>query len=191
MKKFLLSYYLPDKIIYLLFHNFRKLHLNQLVRTLGVVTATTGVLPQLSLVKYDCSKCGYILGPYTQTQNQEIKPNRCPECQSLGPFIVSNFISLNFFSFYLEILVMSCLIRNHCQQINMEQTIYRNYQKITIQESPGRIPAGRIPRSKDCILLSDLVDRSKPGDEVDLTAIYTNNYDGSLNTEEVNISIQH
>lgn len=27
---------------------FRKLHLNQLVRTLGVVTATTGVLPQLS-----------------------------------------------------------------------------------------------------------------------------------------------
>ncbi|XP_008204892.1 DNA replication licensing factor Mcm2 [Nasonia vitripennis] len=134
---------------------FRKLHLNQLVRTLGVVTATTGVLPQLSIVKYDCSKCGYTLGPYTQTQNQEIKPNRCPECQSLGPFI-----------------------------INMEQTVYRNYQKITIQESPGRIPAGRIPRSKDCILLSDLVDRCKPGDEVDLTAIYKTNYDGSLNTEE-------
>ena len=70
----------------------------------------------------------------------------------------------------------------------MEQTIYRNYQKITIQESPGRIPAGRIPRSKDCILLSDLVDRCKPGDEVDLTAIYTNNYDSSLNTDEVIIT---
>lgn len=67
----------------------------------------------------------------------------------------------------------------------MEQTIYRNYQKITIQESPGRIPAGRIPRSKDCILLSDLCDRCKPGDEIDITAIYTNNYDGSLNTEQV------
>lgn len=67
----------------------------------------------------------------------------------------------------------------------MEQTIYRNYQRITIQESPGRIPAGRIPRSKDCILLSDLVDRCKPGDEIDLTAIFHNNYDGSLNTEEV------
>ncbi|KAK2586721.1 hypothetical protein KPH14_011756 [Odynerus spinipes] len=134
---------------------FRKLHLNQLVRTLGVVTATTGVLPQLSVVKYDCTKCGYVLGPFVQSQNSEVKPASCPECQSFGPFM-----------------------------INMEQTIYRNYQRITIQESPGRIPAGRIPRSKDCILLSDLCDRCKPGDEIDVTAIYTNNYDGSLNTEQ-------
>lgn len=66
----------------------------------------------------------------------------------------------------------------------MEQTIYRNYQKITIQESPGKIPAGRIPRSKACILLADLCDRAKPGDEIDVTGIYTNNYDGSLNTEQ-------
>lgn len=133
---------------------FRKLHLNQLVRTLGVVTATTGVLPQLSVIKYDCVKCGYILGPFVQSQNTEVKPGSCPECQSAGPF-----------------------------SINMEQTLYRNYQKITLQESPGRIPAGRIPRSKDCILLSDLCDQCKPGDEIEVTGIYTNNYDGSLNTE--------
>ncbi|XP_012276797.1 DNA replication licensing factor Mcm2 [Orussus abietinus] len=134
---------------------FRKLHLNQLVRTLGVVTATTGVLPQLSIVKYDCTKCGNVLGPFVQSQSTEVKPGSCPECQSNGPFM-----------------------------INMEQTIYRNYQKISIQESPGRVPAGRIPRTKDCILLSDLCDRCKPGDEIDVTAIYTNSYDGSLNTEQ-------
>lgn len=134
---------------------FRKLHLNQLVRTLGVVTATTGVMPQLSIIKYDCVKCGYILGPFVQSQNIETKPGSCPECQSSGPF-----------------------------SINMEQTLYRNYQKITIQESPGRIPAGRIPRSKDCILLSDLCDICKPGDEVEITGVYTNNYDGSLNTDQ-------
>lgn len=133
---------------------FRKLHLNQLVRTMGVVTATTGVLPQLSVVKYDCVKCGYIIGPFVQNQNSEVKPGSCPECQSGGPF-----------------------------SINMEQTLYRNYQKITLQESPGRIPAGRIPRSKDCILLADLCDQCKPGDEVEVTGIYTNNYDGSLNTD--------
>lgn len=133
---------------------FRKLHLNQLVRTLGVVTATTGVLPQLSVIKYDCVKCGYVLGPFVQSQNAEIKPGSCPECQSIGPF-----------------------------SINMEQTLYRNYQKVTLQESPGRIPAGRIPRSKDCILLADLCDQCKPGDEIEVTGIYTNNYDGSLNTE--------
>lgn len=67
----------------------------------------------------------------------------------------------------------------------MEQTVYRNYQKVTIQESPGSIPAGRIPRSKDCILLADLCDRCKPGDEVEIIGVYTNNYDGSLNTEHV------
>ncbi|XP_018331325.1 DNA replication licensing factor Mcm2 isoform X2 [Agrilus planipennis] len=133
---------------------FRKLHVNQLVRTLGVVTATTGVMPQLSIVKYDCSKCGFILGPFVQSQYNEVQPGACPECQSTGPFM-----------------------------INMEQTLYRNYQRITLQESPGRIPAGRVPRSKDCILLADLCDRCKPGDEVDVTGVYTNNYDGSLNTE--------
>lgn len=133
---------------------FRKLHLNQLVRTMGVVTATTGVLPQLSVIKYDCVKCGYVIGPFVQNQNTEVKPGSCPECQSGGPF-----------------------------SINMEQTLYRNYQKITLQESPGRIPAGRIPRSKDCILLADLCDQCKPGDEVEVTGIYTNNYDGSLNTD--------
>lgn len=67
---------------------FRKLHLNQLVRTLGVVTATTGVLPQLSVVKYDCVKCGYIMGPFVQSQTTEVKPGSCPECQSAGPFTV-------------------------------------------------------------------------------------------------------
>lgn len=54
---------------------------------------------------------------------------------------------------------------------------------ITLQESPGRIPAGRIPRSKEVILLSDLCDMCRPGDEIEVTGVYTNNYDGSLNTE--------
>jgi DNA replication licensing factor MCM2 len=75
------------------------------------------------------------------------------------------------------------LINNDVTQVNMEQTIYRNYQKIVVQESPSRIPPGRVPRSKDCILLGDLCDRCKPGDEVDITAIYSNQYNGSLNTK--------
>lgn len=68
---------------------FRKIHLNQLIRTTGVVSSTTGVLPQLSIIKYDCGKCGYILGPFVQSQNAEVKPGSCPECQSNGPFTVS------------------------------------------------------------------------------------------------------
>merc|ERR1712223_724935 len=135
--------------------SLRQLHLNQLIRTSGVVTASTGVLPQLSLIKYDCDKCNYVLGPFVQNQNQETKPGVCPQCQSRGPF-----------------------------SVNMEQTLYKNFQRITIQESPGKVPAGRLPRSKDAILLGDLCDTCRPGDEIELTGVYTNNYDGSLNTAQ-------
>ena len=135
--------------------SLRQLHLNQLIRTSGVVTASTGVLPQLSLIKYDCDKCNYVLGPFIQNQNQETKPGVCPQCQSRGPF-----------------------------SVNMEQTLYKNFQRITIQESPGKVPAGRLPRSKDAVLLGDLCDTCRPGDEIELTGVYTNNYDGSLNTAQ-------
>ncbi|MEQ2168248.1 MCM DNA helicase complex subunit [Goodea atripinnis] len=115
----------------------RQLHLNQLIRTSGVVSSCTSVLPQLSMVKYNCNKCNFVLGPFFQSQNQEVKPGSCPECQSQGPF-----------------------------EINMEETVYQNYQRISIQESPGKVAAGRLPRSKDAILLADLVDCCKPGDEI-------------------------
>ena len=133
--------------------SLRQLHLNQLIRTCGVVTTSTGILPQLCMVKYDCVKCRFILGPFYQGQNEEMKPGSCPQCQSRGPF-----------------------------EINMEQTLYQNYQKIRIQESPSKVAAGRLPRSKDVVLLADLVDSCKPGDEIEVTGIYRNNYDGSLNT---------
>lgn len=130
----------------------RTLHVNQLIRTQGVVNSATGVIPQLSLVHYDCLKCSYTLGPFVQNPDTEIKVGTCPGCQSVGPF-----------------------------SINMEETIYRNYQRLTIQESPGKVSAGRVPRAKDVILLNDLCDSCRPGDEIDLTGIYSISYDGSLN----------
>ena len=47
-----------------------------------------------------------------------------------------------------------------------QQTIYQNFQKIKIQESPSKVAAGRLPRYKDVILTGDLVDSCKPGDEI-------------------------
>ncbi|VDM35030.1 unnamed protein product [Hydatigera taeniaeformis] len=135
--------------------SLRHLHLNQLVRTSGVVTSASSVMPQLSVVRYNCVKCSCVIGPFVQNQlSNEVKPTLCSECQSTGPF-----------------------------EINLEKTVYKNYQRITIQESPGKVPPGRLPRSKDAILLGDLVDSCKPGDEVELTGIYTNNYSGSLNVQ--------
>ncbi|GAQ88362.1 DNA replication licensing factor MCM2 component [Klebsormidium nitens] len=134
--------------------DIRQLHLNCLIKTGGVVTRRTGVFPQLQQVKFDCVKCGFVLGPFFQNTTHEVKPGSCPECQSKGPFA-----------------------------INVEQTIYRNYQKITLQESPGSVPAGRLPRYKDVILLHDLIDQARPGEEIEVTGIYTNNFDAALNTK--------
>ena len=53
----------------------------------------------------------------------------------------------------------------------MELTLYKNYQRITIQESPGKVTAGRLPRSKDAIVLGDLCDSCKPGDEIEVGSI--------------------
>jgi len=132
--------------------SLRQLHLNQLIRTSGVVSGSSGVLPQLNMCKFDCAKCGYVVGPFYQSQGEEIKVGTCPECQSQGPF-----------------------------NLNQEQTLYKNYQRITIQESPGKVRAGRLPRSKDAILTGDLCDICKPGDEIELTGVYSNSYDSSLN----------
>ncbi|EFX02877.1 DNA replication licensing factor mcm2 [Grosmannia clavigera kw1407] len=130
----------------------RQSHLNCLVRVSGVVTRRSGVFPQLKYVKFDCTKCGVTLGPFQQEANVEVKVSYCQSCQSRGPFT-----------------------------LNSEKTVYRNYQKLTLQESPGTVPAGRLPRHREVILLWDLIDRAKPGEEIEVTGIYRNNYDAQLN----------
>lgn len=80
------------------------------------------------------------------------KPSNCFECQSRGPFVV-----------------------------NSAETIYKDFQKITIQEVPGTVPPGTLPRSKEILLYYDLIDCAKPGEEVEVTGIYKNNFNISLN----------
>ncbi|KAI1161203.1 MCM-domain-containing protein [Nemania serpens] len=141
-----------DLPVHYTLRQLRQSHLNCLVRVSGVVTRRTGVFPQLIYVKFDCTKCGVTLGPFQQESNVEVKIKYCQNCQSRGPFTV-----------------------------NSEKTIYRNYQKLTLQESPGTVPAGRLPRTREVILLCDLIDRAKPGEEIEVTGIYRNNYDAQLN----------
>lgn len=54
-------------------------------------------------------------------------------------------------------------------QVNSAETVYGNYQKLTLQESPGSVPAGRLPRHKEVVLLGDLIDVVRPGEEVEVT----------------------
>lgn len=55
---------------------------------------------------------------------------------------------------------------------------------MTIQESPGKVPAGRIPRSKDVLLLNDLIDLVKPGEIVEITGVYRHSFDIGMNSKQ-------
>ena len=44
--------------------------------------------------------------------------------------------------------------------------MYQNYQQVKVQESPNDVPAGRVPRHKTVVLMDDLIDRAKPGQQV-------------------------
>jgi DNA replication licensing factor MCM2 len=70
--------------------DLRRSNLNNLVRVSGVVTRRSGVFPQLKYVKFDCRKCGAVLGPFYQDATKEVKISYCANCESKGPFPVNS-----------------------------------------------------------------------------------------------------
>ena len=67
----------------------RTWHLGNLIKVRGVVTRRSGVFPQLSLVKWDCGRCGTTMGPFVVGDNaDDVKPKQCVACQAKGGFTV-------------------------------------------------------------------------------------------------------
>ena len=127
----------------------RQVHLNALIKFKGVVTKRTQVFPQYAQMYFRC-QCGDIKGPIYDADPYEAKKSlaQCIICHQRGPYVVDEV-----------------------------KTVYRNYQKLTVQETPGTVPPGRVPRQKEVFVLHDLVDQARPGDEVEIHGIYINRYD--------------
>lgn len=121
----------------------RQSHLNRLFRTQGVVSSASSSIPQLSKVCLECLSCSYIVGPFEVKQSLMDEVKTCPNCQLCGRFT-----------------------------LNEQKTTYRNYQRLTIQEFPSESSAGRVPRFKKVVALSELCNLVMPGDEIILTGIY-------------------
>lgn len=132
--------------------SLRNAHLNSLVKVHGIITKRTRIYPIVSLVKYTCQKCKAVSGPFLIETEVAAKPGRCLECQSAGSLMV-----------------------------NQAETLYRDYQKLTVQEVPGSVPPGRLPRSKEVILQYDLIDCVRPGDKIELTGVYKNTFSSAVN----------
>ena len=135
--------------------DFRQIHMNVLVRVEGVVIRRSPVYPQMQAVKYDCARCSFIIGPIIQRGDKEQRVSLCPSCHSKGPF-----------------------------RVNVALTEYRNHQTILLQEPPGKVPPGRLPRSLEVVLTNDLIDRARPGEDVDITGVYKNIFDPLLNSKQ-------
>jgi DNA replication licensing factor MCM2 len=132
--------------------NLRHTHINQLIKIKGVITKRTNVFSQLKKIIFFCTKCGEKKGPFFFNGSDDINLGSCLICQANGPF-----------------------------KIEPEETIYRNYQKLTIQESPDIVPPGRVPRQKEVIVINDMVDTIRPGDKVEIGGIYISRFEISNN----------
>ena len=135
--------------------DLRQDHLDLMVKVKGVVTKRSNVMPKLKKATYFCIKCEEKKGPFWfNGDNIEIELGSCVICQTNGPF-----------------------------KLDQYETVYKNYQKIVIQESPGSVPPGRLPRHKEVYLLNDLVESVRPGDEVEVTGIYKSIFNYSTNAK--------
>jgi DNA replication licensing factor MCM2 len=119
------------------------------------VTVRGEVLNQLKKTFYKCYRCGELKGPYYITERSQINLGNCRSCQSSGPFM-----------------------------LDKAQCVYRNHQKITVQESHSDVDAGRIPRTKEVYLFGDNVDVLKPGEEAQITGIFMQRYECSMNVRQ-------
>jgi len=127
-------------------------HLNKLVYVHGVVTKRSSVFNQIKRLYLRCAKCNFPSGPFDVSESKDLRPGSCIECQSKGPW-----------------------------RVDRQKTLYRNHQTITLQEAPGSVEPGKMPRSKEVLLTGDQVDQVRPGDDLQLTAMYLCRYDAVTN----------
>jgi DNA replication licensing factor MCM2 len=134
--------------------DLRCFHLNTFVKVKGVITRRYATHQKLMKLFYICTKCGDRKGPYVYTDDGEknYKFGQCRSCQSQGPY-----------------------------KIDSTDKVYGSFQKILLQESPQHVPPGRVPRSKEIVLLGDNIDIARPGDEVEVVGIYKAEHDPKMN----------
>ncbi len=119
----------------------RSRHIGKLIHISGIMMRASEVKPLLVNATFKCRRCGELI-LQTQEDGRYMEPDQCPVCGKKTPV-----------------------------SLIPEQSKFRDWQKVRIQESPDELPPGSMPRSVDVILEGDIVDISRPGDLVKVTGI--------------------
>ncbi|KAL7581188.1 hypothetical protein ACA910_005976 [Epithemia clementina (nom. ined.)] len=137
--------------------DLRRSHLDCLVKVHGTVTRRSTVYPQLQLAYYICQNCKNIQGPLrVDASNNDpstvasSSPDECPNCE------IPSF------------------------RLHPTLSLYRNVQRVNLQETPGSVPPGRVPRTKEVLMSDDLIDVARPGEEIEVTGVFIHKLDSTM-----------
>ncbi|MEM2674272.1 MAG: minichromosome maintenance protein MCM, partial [Candidatus Hadarchaeales archaeon] len=122
--------------------NLREIHLEKFIQIEGIVTRASEIRPELVVAAFKCKWCGR-LQLIEQTGEILKKPVLCenPNCtQRGGPF-----------------------------ELDIENSKFRDWQFLGLQERPEQLGRGRMPRKLDCIVRDDLTEKAVPGNHVEVT----------------------
>lgn len=121
----------------------RSEHINRLVQIEGLVRRISEVKPEVVEAVFECQRCSQLL---IVEQDSHIfkKPTVCvnPACGRQGPF-----------------------------RLVEEQSKFVDWQSVRVQERPERLRGGKMPRSVDCIIRDDIVDKAQAGNRVNITGV--------------------
>ena len=115
----------------------RSSELGKLISINGTITRTSEVKPELIQGTFQCQACNSVIKNFEQ-QFRYTEPKVC--------------VNVNCY--------------NHTKwKLIEEESVFTDWQKLKVQENPGDIPTGSMPRTIDVILRNDLVEKAKPGDK--------------------------
>ncbi len=118
--------------------------IDKMVCVRGMVTRCTPIIPDLKLAFFKCLMCGFS-PEHVQVDRGRVNepPLKCTECGKPGTLT---------------------MVHNQC--------VFSNKQNVKMQETPDAIPDGETPHTVSMCVFDDLVDQAKPGDRVEVTAVY-------------------
>ncbi len=109
----------------------------------GIMTRASDVKPEVEIATFKCERCGEE-NRVQQTGKKFRKPQICqnPNCSKKGPF-----------------------------RLKEEESEFRDWQSLRIQELPEKLRGGRVPRDLSAIARDDIVDEAVPGNQVIVTGV--------------------